>query len=682
MKKALCIISAAILLAASLAAPSLASPAWSGDATGDGVINAKDVVAMMNHVVGADVSLAPTADYNGDGKVNAKDVTLTMKYLVGLPVLTDSLLEAKYGVSEPEFEVPDPVTDKEVFGGQFGFDPDAADNSAAFNSAAAYLRDNPGTKLTLETGVYRMGAASVPFDGVRDCVIDGAGSVLVYDAARYFTVRNCENLKFCALTVRWDWDAHPLASVAYVRSVVRHPDGSATAEFEFILDEDASYAMNEKWDSMMCVDPETYAMSIAVAGDIFYVDQNTTERTQIAPNVIRVTMKGTYGLPGQGRTMLIRHYNYGPYVFYTGAGSSNIVYEDINLYGNPGQGICARECSHHVRLTRVRITPDPERADKQFISTTADSVNIGDTNGYAVIEDCEFSFSGDDAVAVNDSMGVVHEVYGNELTMYTSGTGTFAVGDVIAFRRAGDFAPSALTATVTGKNADGKYITLILDRDAEDDVSENDFVLNTSHTSGNIIIRNCFFHESRARAIILGTRNCIVENCRIYRTQQQAILINVDVVADMWSIGKDTDNLIIRNNVFEKCDLFHGQNGNCLHFHTYSDFSESGVIGGECFCNILISGNRFIDPPGFAIKALGVRNLTVYGNTVEWPQSPFDGLSLVSCGQFRVLGQYYDDSRIFGNTWITSPLTPDDYKPISINPSKISTIDVEMNTVK
>ena len=51
-------------------------------------------------------------------------------------------------------------------------------------------------------------------------------------------------------------------------------------------------------------------------------------------------------------------------------------------------------------------------------------------------------------------------------------------------------------------------------------------------------------------------------------------------------------------------------------------------------------------------------------------------------GTLVVLGQYYDGSTIFGNTWITSELTPDGYEPIRINPSTKSTITVGVNTAR
>jgi hypothetical protein len=55
-----------------------------GDANGDEKINAKDVTAIMKHLVGATPKtfVAQAADYDANGKINAKDVTGLMKYLV------------------------------------------------------------------------------------------------------------------------------------------------------------------------------------------------------------------------------------------------------------------------------------------------------------------------------------------------------------------------------------------------------------------------------------------------------------------------------------------------------------------------------------------------------------------------------------------------------------------------
>ena len=55
-----------------------------GDVNADGKINAKDVTAIMKHLVGSTpkVFIKEAADFNSDTKINAKDVTALMKFIV------------------------------------------------------------------------------------------------------------------------------------------------------------------------------------------------------------------------------------------------------------------------------------------------------------------------------------------------------------------------------------------------------------------------------------------------------------------------------------------------------------------------------------------------------------------------------------------------------------------------
>ncbi len=58
-----------------------------GDASGDGVINAKDCVQLIQFINGWNVDIDTTAaDVNADGKVNSKDYVLLMRYINGWDV--------------------------------------------------------------------------------------------------------------------------------------------------------------------------------------------------------------------------------------------------------------------------------------------------------------------------------------------------------------------------------------------------------------------------------------------------------------------------------------------------------------------------------------------------------------------------------------------------------------------
>ena len=677
MKRIIC-ISLTLIFVICAALPSFAFPAWSGDADGNGRINALDVIIIMKHLAGDDAALAPTADYDSDGTVNAKDVTLIMKYLTGYHVLTDSLLEAKYGVSEVSFDIPDPVTDKEVFGSQFGFDPSAADNSAAFNSAAAYLRDNPGTKLTLETGVYNLGDQGVSFSGVKDCVIDGNGSVFMYDEARYFTIGACEGLKFENITIDWDWDVHYLASIVKVIGYEKLNGSAAKVTFKFLLEDDASYALTNKWDSMIHVDPETLVMSGVPNGDYFNVYNSISERTLAAPDELDVVFK--YEAPKLGETLLVRHYNYGPGAFSITGNSSGIVFEDINIYGLPGEGMIVNDGAHHVRFTRLTIGLNPKTADKHRISTTADAMHIKDTHGYYILEDCDIGYCGDDGLNIHDTVGVVTNFYENEVVVSASNGYPYHVGDTISFRRESDFTKIDFTAIITSVSVSGSDWTLTLDRDCEDELAENMIVHDDTCDSGHYIIRNCFFHENRARGVLAGSSECLIEGCRFYRNQSSALQICIDINAGVWTEGKGTSNMIIRNCEFNGCGMLRPDE--TITLSAGSGFTPGGTLAGECFTNILISGNVFKNTPGYIMVAKSFRNLTVYGNTIELPDEVIPGLSPSESGRIAILGKYYNESRVFGNVWKTTALTPEDFDPFKINPSKISTIETYDNTIE
>ena len=677
MSKRLISLLLAALTAAALCAVSFAHPAWSGDADGNSVINSRDVIAIMKHILGDESELAPTADYNSDGKINSRDVVLVMKYITGAPVLTDSLLEARYGVSEVSFEIPDPATDREVPGSQFGFDPNAADNSAAFNAAAAYLRENPGTKLTLEKGVYDLGGAGVSFSGVKNCVIDGNGSVFMYDESRYFTISACEGLKFENFTIDWDWDVHYLASVVKVIASEKAGVNGAKVTLHF-LEDDASYALANNWDSMIQLDPEALVMSGVQRGDFFNVMKSIEDRVLVAPNEMEVTFK--YDPPKVGDTLLIRHYNYGPGAFTITAGSNGIVFEDVNIYGLPGEGIIINDGAHHVRMTRMTIGLNPETADKHRISTTADAMHIKETRGYYILEDCDVGYCGDDCLNIHDTVGVVTEFYENEVTVSAANGYPFHVGDTISFRSEIDFTKIDFTAVITAVSVSGSEWTLTLDRDCEDYLAENMIVHDDTYDSGRYIIRNCFFHENRARGVLAGSSDCLIEGCRFYRNQQAAIQICVDIVPETWTEGKGTSNMIIRNNEFDGCGMLHPDE--TITISAGSGFTQGGTLSGECFTDILISGNTFRNTPGYIIRAKSVKNLTVYGNVIEYPEEAIPGLKDSECARIALLGQYYNDSRIFGNVWKTSAMTPRDFEIAKINPSKISTVTVEKNTVE
>ena len=660
---------ASVLLVCSSAFGAAAVPRLRGDANGDGKLNARDAIGIALGVLG-EAETTELADFNGDGTLNARDVVSLMRLLAGYYEANDDLLELWYGVSEPVFEIADPVTGNEVTGAQFGFDPDAADNSAAFNSAASYLVSHPGTTLRLEKATYRMGASRVLLHGIKNAVIDGGGSTLLYGNRNFFDLWQCDGLKFTGFTFKWDPDAPRVASLARVKSV----KGSAV-EFEFFAEEDASFALDGTWGTMFSIDPETMSPGIPGRGDFANVDENIAERTLTAPNVVKAKFRVEVPFK-EGEVYLFRYIQYEGTAFDVGR-CSGLVFEDLTIHSGPGVGFIIQNLTHHVRLTNVHIEPDPDDFARCPISTASDAINIRDTLGYFIIEDTSVGFCYDDCVNMRDNVGIVQYVDGNVIDMWTINCTVFNVGDTVSFKNQRDYSTLDLTATITAREISGDHTTytLTLDRDCEGTVEVGNIVCDDSTDTAHVIVRDSYFHHNRSRAMLIGTSDTVVEDCLFEKTQLQAISLNVEPTE-----GRGVDGFIIRDCIFRECNTKGSNYGSSILFAANNNFENSRAIIGKCFENVLIANNDFIDPHGLAISGLSSKNLTIYANTVEFTK-PTGSYPRGTLGRIKLNGTYLVDCRVLGNVWRSSPYLPDGVDTIAYNAAK-TTVTVDGNYIR
>lgn len=657
---------------------STAAPAWLGDANGDGKINLTDVATIMRHVAAWNVEIDPLADFNEDGKINLSDVSLVLKYIAQWNVSADPLLEAEYGVNAVDFDIPAPSPAETVKGADFGFDTGATDNTGAWTAAIAYLQEHPGTTLEIETGVYKMaGNRYVSISGLQNCVIDGGGSTFLYANRNFFGVSGCDLVEIKNFTVDWDYETagYPTTSVVRIRDRQTTDDPKTDkVEYEFFLVEDASYAVNLPWDSMMHMDPERLTIgTVGGYGDKFAVSWWHKSKELTEPNVITAMIDSTIEL-NVGDVWLVKHYNYSGPAFSHGSGT-NITYRDITVHSGPGGGIyLSSQNTHHVRIDGVTVGLNPENADHIRMSTTADALNFKNTGGYIIVENCDVGYQGDDCINIHSTPGITEVVYGNEIEMIVRNGNNFYVGCEVGFKRASDFTEHEFTATVTGyehmfSEEYGQHYRMTLDCDVPSDIEENWIIYNKSNNGEYYIIRNNFFHENRARGALLGSPNGLVENNRFYRHQLPAINISLDHGAQ-WIEGTGVNNLIIRNNVFEECDLV-GNGSACINISAGSDFGVGGMIlSDKCFGDILISGNTFINPKSEIISARSVTNLAFVNNTVKNPdeiKSYSDPDKLFpKRGEIVLRGYQLNDITVAHNSWVASPYTADDINEINI----------------
>ncbi|MBQ8027728.1 MAG: hypothetical protein IJ261_06395, partial [Clostridia bacterium] len=172
---------------------------------------------------------------------------------------------------------------------------------------------------------------------------------------------------------------------------------------------------------------------------------------------------------------------------------------------------------------------------------------------------------------------------------------------------------------------------------------------STECNSGIYVIRNNYFHENRARGILLQSSNGLCENNRFYKIMAQAIKVVMDIEPTLWQEGTGVNNLIIRNNSFEKCN--------------YSDWGSVIEIGTNIagksaqtavFTNIEITSNTFTDMPSRLIIANNVNGLVFNSNTVDtgayFDESKLQGKILMSeyCSNITYSDNTYINGGFFG----------------------------------
>ncbi|MBR0349557.1 MAG: right-handed parallel beta-helix repeat-containing protein, partial [Clostridia bacterium] len=232
------------------------------------------------------------------------------------------------------------------------------------------------------------------------------------------------------------------------------------------------------------------------------------------------------------------------------------------------------------------------------------------TDGCFNISGCDISGMGDDAINVHDGLGYISEVSGNTLTLIASAM-RLSEGDVLAFKNK-KFENTEFTAKIVSVKALEGITKEVVVESLPESVTEGWTAYNTECNSNNYVIRNNYFHENRARGLLLQSSNGLCENNRFYKTMAQAIKVVMDIEPTLWQEGTGVDNLIIRNNTFEKCN--------------YSDWGSTIEIGTNIagksaetavFTNIEISSNKFTDISSTLLRADNVNGFVFCNNMID-----------------------------------------------------------------
>mgnify|MGYP004457567995 FL=1 len=510
------------------------------------------------------------------------------------------------GVNDSVFYIarPNEKSCKSVNASDFGVSTAADDNYSAFCKAIEYCKANPNITLKVDGGKYYFRTdKSIMLDGLKNVLIDADGAQFIFENPDYFHIVNCDCIEIRGLGITWNLDVSRLASLVKIRNASKE---SHSFELEFTelneVSADIPIMAFTKYDS------ETLTPGTRQDFKENYVYQfpgsiKTVEKT--GHNVLKITHDGSLDNYTDGEVYLLRHHVYGGNAFNV-YNTSNITFSGIKLYAVAGMGWLIENRSEHFQLLGCVIGLDPEHDDNR-ISTTADGVHIANTNGKFRISGCDFSFMGDDDINVHDNIATVTDKLDEKTVEIYTNANNFAAGDTAIFSSKG-FDRLGFSAEVT--SVEGKKLTF--DKELPDYIVKDCIVSNGSIDSGNYVISGNYFHENRARGLLLQSNNGLCENNRFYKTMANPIKVIMDISSGLWLEGTGVNGLVIRNNSFVECNVVEWS----------AQISISTNIDGKSadstlFYNITVENNSFDNFYGRLVDASNVSNLKICGNRIN-----------------------------------------------------------------
>ncbi len=516
------------------------------------------------------------------------------------------------GANGTKFYIHRPKADKlsAVNAADFGLSEDNKDNFAAFQSALNYCSQHPQTKLIVDKGIYYFRSTNgLDANNCKNLLIEGSGATFVFSSTGYkFFIRNSDCVEIRNLNFDWNWAESPLACVVTVEN------SNADRHTLDLVFKNAQYCNeNSRLMALTQCDPETYTFGAKCSSKENYLYQDATSvksAEKISENTLRVTHNGCLDNFENGETYILRHFVYDGTVFSLRDYSKNLTFDNVSIFGSPGMAYICEGNSSPFQIINSFIGVKPEHKNDRCVSLTADAIHIVNTDGCFNISGCDISSMGDDAINVHDGLGYVSAANNNTLTLIASAM-RLEVGDTLAFKN-NKFENTDLTAKIVSVKVLDWITKEVVVEGLPGSVTAGWTAYNTQCNSGNYVIRNNYFHENRARGLLLQSSNGLCENNRFYKTMAQAIKVVMDIEPTLWQEGTGVDNLVIRNNTFEKCN--------------YSDWGSVIEIGTNIagksaetavFTNIEITANTFTDIPSRLIRVNNVNGLVFSANTVD-----------------------------------------------------------------
>ncbi len=569
------------------------------------------------------------------------------------------------GAAEFTVDMPKPAENTASVA-DFGAKPENPDNCRGFNDAIRFCKANSIGKLVVPKGVYRFtGNDPVKFDGLKDFKFDGQGSEFIWLKERggLIEIAGCERVLFSNFLIDWDWDKDPVGSVMKVTAVAA--DGSS---LDAVFPDYGKFPKrNMRIGSIEGLDPETMSVGSENGVNIgfeFYKGRADTPPAKyewLSDNSFRLYAND----PGKqsifakeirpGMLFRIRHYIY-DMVGISMYDNRHLTISDVTIYSCPGHGFLSVGEQHHWQFlnTDIKLRPGTKRP----LTCSADHHHIARSQGFFKMDGCDFGFGGDDCLNVHDTTGFASKSGERTLSTRNMDVSYYRPGDPVELRN-DDYSPTGYTSKFVSKSGDGKGRKNVYELTFEDPLPEqkgSGFILfNRRFGSHNIIVRNSYFHDNKARGLLLLADDVTVENNRFFHNEMGAIKIETGYTFNVWSEGYGASNIVIRDNKFENVNpigAYRNEKQPVIYMSVYLQKDPSiEKTMYPILNNILIEKNSFINNPGAIAYICSAGNVVIRDNSIV------NSVSRIENQIFRgaIGASYASDVTIVNNKWVRSP---------------------------
>lgn len=428
---------------------------------------------------------------------------------------------------------------------------------------------NKDKTLKIAPGIYRLNKPLI-IRNAKDLTIDGTGVKLIYTRPKMHGMRLAMNNNLTLKGFTIDFEPLPFTQgtitaingksidvklhKGYPELTKEYRAKFAVHVFDPISRDWKARGHNSMAKSYKIISPRLVRIFLRNGAD-YLVDSKNPVITK--GDLISISMRATTGIS-----------------IYS---CNNFTAENMLIHTFPGIAMLGRGGDGVHNIRNIKIVPGPKPAgalQDRLISTCADGINYAGFRGKLIVENCNFSYMGDDSINFYGAPGhILKKINANTIiaTVSRAASEHLKIGDSLVFYSRDNLAPLS-EAKVTGmkfvtkkrqeiceyitraglkagKNPDCNIMQLILDRPLALKTGQQISFMDFKNSGA--IIRNNHFHHHRARGIRLQVNNTLIENNIFENIMHAAITLGPEGMFEevMPFESSWLKNISIRNNI-------------------------------------------------------------------------------------------------------------------------------------